>query len=127
MTPDALCHAYLEALNAGDLDAVLALFTEDATVVSPLYGVREARGFYADLFADTERSVTTPLNLFTSPGGAVALHFRYDWTLADGTPVTFEVVDVFELTEAGDQFAKCTIIYDTAPLRADFEAARRSG
>ena len=126
MAPDMLCRAYLDALNAGDLDAVLALFAEDGKVVSPLYGVRDAKGFYADLFADTERSVTTPLNVFTSPGGAVALHFRYDWTLADGTPVDFEVVDVFELTEAGDRFAKCTIIYDTAPLRADFEAARVS-
>jgi len=50
----------------------------------------------------------------------VALHFRYGWTLADGTPVRFEVVDVIELTEARDAFAKLTIIYDTAPLRADW-------
>jgi len=125
MTPEHLCNAHLEALNAGDLDAVLALFSESATVASPLYGPRDAKGFYADLFADTERSETRLLNMFTGGANSVALHFQYDWTMADGTPVSFEVVDVFELTEAGDRFAKLTIIYDTAPLRADWNALRR--
>ena len=89
---------------------------------SPLYGTMPARDFYAALFADTEASDTTLLNIFDSSdnGGAVALHFRYGWTLADGTPVAFEVVDVIELTRARDAFAKLTIIYDTAPLRSDW-------
>ena len=117
-----LCTAYLAGLDVGDLDAVLALFAPDAVVVSPLYGTQPARDFYAALFADTAVSDTTLLTLFDSSdtGGAVALHFRYGWTLADGTPVTFEVVDVIELTPARDAFAKLTIIYDTAPLRGDW-------
>ena len=122
MSVKALCDAYLAALNAGDLDAVLALFAPYAEVVSPLYGTMPAKDFYAALFADTERSDTALLNIFDSSetGGAVALHFRYGWTLADGTPVSFEVVDVIDLTEARDAFAKLTIIYDTAPLRSDW-------
>ncbi|MCB1355262.1 MAG: nuclear transport factor 2 family protein [Maritimibacter sp.] len=122
MTVTELCNAYLAGLDAGDLDAVLALFAPGAEVVSPLYGTMPARDFYAALFADTEASDTTLLNIFDSSdnGGAVALHFRYGWTLADGTPVAFEVVDVIELTRARDAFAKLTIIYDTAPLRSDW-------
>lgn len=122
MSATELCHRYLAALDAGDLDAVLALFTTNAEVVSPLYGTKPAAEFYEGLFADTKASDTTLLNIFdrAGDGGSVALHFRYGWTLADGTPATFEVVDVIELTPARDAFAKLTIIYDTAPLRADW-------
>lgn len=126
MTPDDLCHRYLAALNAGDLDAVCALFAPGATVVSPLYGVIDATAFYRDLFADTSRSATTPINTFLPSGKAdsVALHFRYRWTLKSGKVVEFECVDVFELSADGQQFTKLTIIYDTAPIRDDFAACR---
>lgn len=127
MTLDDLCHRYLDALNTSDLEGVRALFTSAAEIVSPLYGVRPAHDFYAKLFADTSRSETTLLNVFDSSaeGRSVALHFRYVWTLASGKVVEFECVDVFELTEDRQRFARMTIIYDTAPLRADFEASRK--
>lgn len=127
MTTQELCNRYLAALNNGDLDAVLALFAPDAQVSSPLYGMRDAQSFYTDLFADTARSETRLLNVFdrSGSGSAVALHFEYDWTLGNGTLVKFECVDVFELTADTERFQKITIIYDTAPLRADFEASTR--
>lgn len=130
MSTTALCEAYLAALNAGDLDLVLALFAPHGEVVSPLYGSMPARDFYAALFADTARSETELRHVFdgSDTGGAVALHFLYRWTLADGKRVDFEVVDVIELTPARDAFAKLTIIYDTAPLRSDWaEAHARVG
>lgn len=128
MTPHDLCQRYLAALNAGDLAAVQALFAPGATVVSPLYGVVDAASFYRDLFADTARSATTPLNVFLPSGDApaVALHFRYRWTLKSGKVVEFECVDVFELSADRQQFAKLTIIYDTAPIRDDFAANRQA-
>lgn len=125
MTAKQLCTDYLQALNDGSLEKVRALFTETACVVSPLYGERPAFDFYADLFADTNRSVTTLLNVFdtSDTSRSVALHFQYDWTLADGKQVSFECVDVFELNQDADRFEKLTIIYDTAPLRQDFKNA----
>jgi hypothetical protein len=126
MTPNDLCKRYLAALNASDLAGVQAMFTPEATVVSPLYGIVDAREFYAGLFADTRQSDTTLLNVFDAPSGgnAIALHFQYVWTLKDGNVVTFECVDVFELSEDRQRFDKLTIIYDTAPLRAEFQASR---
>jgi hypothetical protein len=118
-----LCTEYLNNLNEGNLDKVRALFVKGATVVSPLYGVQTAHDFYADLFRDTTNSETTLLNVFdtSETSQSIALHFRYQWTLADGKQVSFECVDVFEMNDAGNKFEKLTIIYDTAPLRNDFD------
>jgi hypothetical protein len=59
-------------------------------------------------------------------GLAVAFWFDFAWVLADGTPARFTVVDIAELTEDG-LIARLHIVYDTAPIRADFERATRTG
>jgi hypothetical protein len=129
MSSEGLCKRYLAALNEGNLDSVLTLFTPKATIVSPLYGMVEAEKFYRELFADTNRSVTKLLNIFLPSGNSlsVALHFHYIWTLKSGKVVQFECVDVFELTADRQKFSKLTIIYDTAPIRADFEESHAIG
>lgn len=124
MTSKELCVSYLDALNTGNLDKVLSLFSLDAEVSSPLYGFRDVKSFYTELFNDTSRSQTRLLNVFDksdSSNSAVALHFEYDWTLGNGNLVKFECVDVFQLTSDGQKISKLTIIYDTAHLRADFQ------
>lgn len=122
MNPRQLCSHYLAAMNEGNADKVLALFDAGAIVVSPLYGTMAAEVFYRELFADTDRSDTRLLHIFdaTKDSSSVALHFQYVWTLRSGKVVEFECVDVFDLNPARDRFTKLTIIYDTAPLRADF-------
>lgn len=119
---ESLCGKYLAALNAGDLEGVLALFATDGTVSSPLYGQMKAVDFYASLFDDTGASDTRLLNVFpqSMQKPAVALHFSYGWTLTNGEQVAFECVDVFDLTEDRERFQHLSIIYDTAPLRAAF-------
>jgi hypothetical protein len=57
----------------------------------------------------------------------VSVWFTFDWQLAGGTQVSFDVVDVLEL--AGDgRIAALRIIYDTSGARPVFEAqtGRRS-
>lgn len=125
MTPKELCEQYLAALNEGSIDRVLALFEPDAYVLSPLYGRMPVAPFYAGLFGDTNRSETTFVNLFESASGPVALQFHYRWTLKSGRVVEFDCVDVFALNADRSRFTSLTIIYDTAPLREDFDAARR--
>ncbi len=84
-------------------------------MVSPLYGVWPAQPFFKSLFAATAKSTTTLINVFDSSqnGAAVALQFRYVWTLATGKTTKFDCVDVFELTADRRRFQKMTIIYDT--------------
>ncbi|SCU86222.1 LADA_0D13124g1_1 [Lachancea dasiensis] len=128
MAINTICARYLNALNQGNLDEVRSLFSAEAKVVSPLYGERLAFDFYANLFKDTARSETKLLNVFDAceTTNSIALHFRYLWTLANKQSVEFECVDVFELNDSHDKFTKLTIIYDTAPLRQDFNNSRLS-
>ena len=123
-----LCKQYLDALNEGNLEKVLSLFAPNAVVVSPLYGEILATRFYIDLFADTNRSETNLLNIFDSDSenSSLALHFHYSWTLKDGKVVNFECVDIIEITPDTKKINKLKIIYDTAPLRSDFNECKSS-
>lgn len=110
----SLIDDYLAALETGDLDAMLELFAEDATVTSPLQGEMEPAPFYEDLFAETKLSETRVRHELEGDG-CVAVHFDYRWVLADGSETTFECVDVFELDDAG-RIAELRVVYDTAEL-----------
>ena len=127
MDTQQLCERYLAALNNANLDTVLSLFDPDGTVVSPLYGTLPVGQFFSGLFADTGRSETTLVNVFESITErlAVTLQFKYRWTLKSGAVVSFDCADVFDLTPDRSRFRRLTILYDTAPLRAEFEASRR--
>ena len=46
MKAKTLAHQYLKYLQEANLDKLLSLFTENAIVVSPVYGEMPARDFY---------------------------------------------------------------------------------
>ena len=114
-----ICNKYLTALNDGDLNKVLSLFSENAVVISPLYGEILAKDFYKELFSDTEKSETKLLTIFDSSKNdeSIALHFLYTWTLQSEEIVEFECVDIFNLTKDKKLFTKLSIIYDTYHIR----------
>ena len=120
-----LIDEYLAALEVGDAERVLALFALDGIVHSPLYGSVPARQFYPTLFADTAEAKLTLRRVFRDDREAVAFWFDFAWVLADGMPAPFTVVDIAELTEDG-LIANLHIIYDTSPIRGDFEQATRN-
>ena len=123
-----LIDEYLAALEVGDAKRILALFAPDGMVHSPLYGAVPAREFYAKLFADTTEIRLGLRRVFRDDRDAVAFWFDFTWVLADGTSASSTVVDIAELAEDG-LIASLHIIYDTAPIRGDFEQAhdRRTG
>jgi len=125
--PSSLVDRYLAALEAADADAALALFTPTATVHSPLYGTLPAREFYPLLFADTQSSRLTLKSVLrdVSGGPVISFWFRFDWVLADGSPVPFTVVDVAELAPDG-RIETLHIVYDTAAVRPAFDAQASS-
>jgi ketosteroid isomerase-like protein len=107
---------YFAALSAGDTAAVLALFSPDGIVVSPFLGSLPATEFFARLAAATSDSRVSLLDA-THGETTSAGRFNYEWTLADGTTVSFEGVDHFTFDGAG-RVAALRIYYDTHPLRA---------
>jgi hypothetical protein len=112
---------YLSALNAGNLNGVLAAFAADATVVSPTLGTIDVRSYYQQFFAHTHRSIIKLLDVSDSPQSAndparLTLHFRYTWVPKKGQPVTFDSIKVFDLTPDAAKFTKLTIICDASPI-----------
>jgi ketosteroid isomerase-like protein len=122
---DDLVASYLTAVENADLDAMLALFADDAVVHSPLYGTVPAVEFYPQLFADTGSATLTLLGTMrgTSVEGRalVSFLFHFDWILPGGTAAPFDVVDVAELDDSG-RIRSLRIVYDTVDVRPAFEA-----
>lgn len=120
---ERLCRQYLQAMESGDLEALLANFTDDATATSPIFGKQPARAFYAYVMNVTSGRSMALRTIFvgTTEPLRAAVHVAYTRTVAGGEPATVEAVDVFELAEDGSKFAAVTIIYDTAPIRSDFD------
>ena len=122
---DRLVNEYLASLEAADADRVIALFTSDGTVESPLYGTMPAAEFYPALFADTADSrltLRTTMTGSTEGRTVISFWFDFDWTLSTGEPAPFTVVDVAELDEHG-QIELLHIVYDTFPIRDAFNDA----
>ena len=117
---------YLKCLEVGSYENIITLFSPDAIIHSPLYGEIKAKTFYQDLFKDTSKSKITLMNIFVSQINPqiAAGHFRYDWILKDGTPTSFECVDVFRFAKDG-KIAELTIIYDTSKIRISFEEMKK--
>lgn len=121
MDPGPVIDGYFEALEAGDVAAILELFVDGAVVRSPVYGEMPAEEFYPRLSQDTASSEIEVLDRFVSREGSfAAVHFRYRWTLQDGTVQEIEGMDVFDL--AGDgRIRGLTIVYDAEAAREAVE------
>ncbi len=113
---------YLDGLESGNVENIVSLFSDDAIVHSPLYGDMPAKDFFKSLVADTNKSDISLIDIFNSIDklDTCAAHFRYHWTLKDGTATSFECVDVFQLNELG-KIKMLTIIYDTHKTRSFFD------
>lgn len=99
----AAVHAYVDGFEQGDLDAIVGLFADDATVEDPVgtppkRGLAEIRPFYAGSLATGAK-----LELLGDPRCAadyVAFPFavKLEW---DGRRQIIEVIDTFRFDEAG--------------------------
>lgn len=99
----AAVHAYVDGFERGDLDAIVGLFADDATVEDPVgtppkRGLAEIRAFYAGSLATGAK-----LELLGDPrcaGDYAAFPFavKLEW---DGRRQIIEVIDTFRFDEAG--------------------------
>lgn len=128
MNNDNIIRSYLSALEEGVLTKILELFTSDAIIVSPLYGIMSATEFYTSLCNDTAKSRITCHDIYSSSLNCAhgAAYFTYEWQLANEQEVKFECVDIFEFDETAGKIAKVTIIYDSSSTRQAFSELRET-
>ena len=88
---ETVLRRYMEALGASDYLTIKLLFAQDGTVTLPFLGLMPARDFFDRLGGATKGTVITPIDVFLPSGDQqhVVAYFRHDWTVNDGTLITF--------------------------------------
>lgn len=110
---------YMNALGHSDYGTVKGLFTSDGLVRSPFLGEMPAGLFFDRLAGASAKNVITPIDIFMSDSGQnrATAYFKYDWTVRDGTLITFKVMDLFTFERDSDRVTYLDLIYDTHPIR----------
>ena len=116
-------HKYLSALEAGDAERAAALFVPQGWVQSPFLGRLPVRDYVNKVASASSRAKLTVYDVLVSAEGhlrAVA-YYQYDWSLKDGSKVTFDCADIFNFDAATGHIESILLVYDTEPVRAVVE------
>ena len=115
----AVVYAYVAGFAAGDLEALVSLFAEDATVEDPVgtplkRGLAQVRAFYAQSLATGAK-----LELLGDPrcaGDYAAFPFavKLEW---DGSRQTIEVIDTFRF-DADGKIAEMRAFFGPANMKS---------
>ncbi|MCP1648170.1 nuclear transport factor 2 family protein [Pseudomonas nitroreducens] len=96
---------YVELVDAGDIDGILALYADDAVVEDPVgspaqVGIEAIASFYREGLGRTEVSaqLTGPVRVTGNGCGAMPFRVDLNW---NGTPCSLHVIDVMEFDEQG--------------------------
>jgi hypothetical protein len=110
----------MTALGQSDYVTIKSLFAPGGKVKSPFLGEMQAEEFFDRLGEASTQNVITPIDIFLSESGKphATAYFQYDWTVRDGTLITFKVMDLFSFDPATGKVTYLDLIYDTHPIRA---------
>ena len=83
------------------------------------FSARRAGPFFDRLAGASTQNVITPIDIFLSSSNKqhATAYFQYDWTVRDGTLVTFKVMALFTFEADSNKFIYLDLIYDTHPIR----------
>lgn len=111
---------YMTALGQSDYATVKRLFTPGGKVLSPFLGEMPAGAFFDRLAGASAMNVITPIDIFlsTTEQQHATAYFQYDWTVRDGTLISFKVMDLFTFEPCSHQVRNLDLVYDTHPIRA---------
>lgn len=114
---------YLRALEAGDADKAASLFVPDGWVQSPFLGRLPVRDFIKKVTSASTSSTLTVHDVLVSAEGHLRAvgYYLYDWTLNDGSKVSFDCADVFNFDAETGRIASIVLVYDTHPVRGVVE------
>jgi len=96
---------YVELVDAGDIDGILALYSEEATVEDPfgqppIQGLADIERFYRQGLGASQVSATLTGPVRATLNGCGAMPFRVDMQWA-GQPCSLHVIDVMEFNDDG--------------------------
>ncbi|MFJ7110595.1 steroid Delta-isomerase [Pseudomonas sp. NPDC098740] len=96
---------YVELVDAGDIDRIVALYSEDAVVEDPvgrppLQGIVDIERFYREGLGASKVSATQTGPVRATLNGCGAMPFRVDMEWA-GQPCSIHVIDVMEFDADG--------------------------
>jgi len=116
----SILKTYMDALGRSDYATVKSLFAPGGKVLSPFLGEMPAGPFFDRLAGASTQNVITPIDIFlsTSEQHHATAYFQYDWTVRDGTLITFKVMDLFSFEPGTNLVTYLDLIYDTHPIRA---------
>ena len=116
----SILQTYMTALGQSDYATVKSLFALSGKVLSPFLGEMLAGPFFERLAGASTKNVITPIDIFlsTTDRNHATAYFQYDWTVRDGTLITFKVMDLFTFEPGSNQVTYLDLIYDTHPIRA---------
>lgn len=115
----AILQTYMKALGESDYDTIKSLFAPHGKVLSPFLGEMDAAKFFDRLGEASSKNVITPIDIFLSADDKnhATCYFQYDWTVRDGTLISFKVMDLFTFAEGSEKVEYLNLIYDTHPIR----------
>jgi hypothetical protein len=115
---------YRKAVKHRDLDGVLAVFSPDALILTPLKGSCDVRTYHEWLFAAVKRSTVNVINAFQAMNGEIclAVQANYEWLMHDDTVIHFNGMSVFDFTPDKRKIKKMSTFYDTSLVRLQLAA-----
>lgn len=114
-----VCRQYKEAIAAKDLEQVQNLFTEDASITTPLHGTLQVVDYHEMLFRTTRQAISRLLNVFEGMKGApsIALYLDHTLILNNGKTLQFKSMDVYEFTSDRQRFASLNILFNPEEVK----------
>ena len=106
MDPELTLAAFSAAFGSGDVEAIMALMTDDCVFESAgpapdgqrYDGAAAVRAVWEELFTQTRDAAFTEEESFVA-GDRAVLRWRFTWSEPDGTPGHVRGVDVLRLRE----------------------------
>ena len=114
-----ILQTYMAALGRSDYTTVKSLFAPGGKVLSPFLGEMLAGPFFDRLAGASSNNLITPIDIFLSSAEQhhATAYFQYDWTVRDGTLISFKVMDLFTFEPGTHLITFLDLIYDTHPIR----------
>ena len=115
--------AYFSAVNEDRFDDVAALFAPDATLTAPGVGPLEARRDRGLPGQGAERLPEPPrrTDAHAARRAAATVEITFTGETTDGTPITFDALDVFDFDEHG-RITRLRTWFDSHELRKKLRA-----